>query len=279
MSYTRDNNTYKFGGPLGPLLDLLHDARKVRTQEKRDEIENEIVKLLSSKTVFGGYKQKLVEYTTKMAEKYEYVQQPIQMAAEIGLPKAVQKLIDRGANKNTQKTDYDWPPFFLALRKGHLETLKVLIKNGAEIKDVKIYEYDFDNFVTPLVSVLHCCNDILNDDILSYYVKHIDPDEIEESIKILEKYYKTYTNANQDGKAAIKTRLKEAEKLLLKEIGPTRSTKRTAMEEFATARKYAPPGTLMSRGPNAGVGYREAEESWKKHLKGGRTRRLRRDRS
>jgi len=245
------------GGPLDYLFDELYKARRARPSQ-RNTIEADVLKVLDKN------EDKPVEINNmRDNERYGYAQQPIHTAAELGFAEVVQKLIDRGADINTKISMADVTPVFNAIHQGKLNTLKVLVENGAKTEGLEVYEYDLKKEVPALVSLLLCCRRFFKTTI-AYYVKRIDPDEIEKSIEILEKYY------NKMGSESIKHALKAAISFL------PRSRKNKTMREFKKTYNNMPPSSIMRLG---GIEYQKAEEEWKTHLKGGRTRRLRRDRS
>jgi hypothetical protein len=244
-------------GPLGYLFDELYKARRARPSE-RNSVEADVLKVLDKN------EDKPVQINNMRDNKrYGYAQQPIHAAAELGFAEVVKKLIDRGANVNTTISMAHVTPVFNAIQQGKLNTLKVLVENGAKTEGLEVYEYDLNKEVPALVSLLLCCRQFFKTTI-AYYVKRIDPDEIEKSIKILKDYY------DENGSESVKHALKAAISFL------PRSRKNKTMREFKHTYNNMPPSSIMRLG---GIEYQKAEEEWKKHLKGGRTRRLRRARS
>lgn len=179
-------------GPLGYLFDELYRARRARSQNQRNSIEADVLRVLEKN------KDKPIEMKDKdELERYGYAQQPIHTAAELGFAKVVQKLIDRGANINTTISMAGQTPVYSALQQGKIYTLKVLIENGAKTKGLDVYEYDLKRDVPALVSVLLCCPEYSKTTI-AYYLQHIDHKEVEESSKILEGYYNKILKENHD---------------------------------------------------------------------------------
>jgi len=193
-----------------------------------------------------------VEFTE--SSENEIQQQPLHLAAFKGYGHVVQKLVDAGANPNA-KSSMGLPPITEAFAQGHLDTAKILVANGANIKGIRIDSYDFHKNIPFLAELLLSSRKYFLTTI-RYYSDLIPIDEILETKKLFEELYaKEQTNSNQDLIHAIESIYKRR---------TVKNTKNNTMKQLRNVYYNAPPMPGMSTG---GPGFQEAKEAWEINTK------------
>jgi hypothetical protein len=216
--------------------------------------------------------------------------QPIHTAAYKGSSKIVKKLIEAGADVNAL-TSVDSTVVHEPLYQGHLDVLKVLRENGANMKGLRINSYELkDSYdlnaypssrfaqknVPELANVLITRPEFFHTTI-AYYVKYIDLSEIQETIDILENHYNNQTFAYDEDEAKAKSALRAAKSIFIRE--QARRRKNNTMKQIKNIYEMAPPMPGMSMG---GPLYQEGKEQWNKNVararKSRKTRKARKSR-